>query len=340
MITMVLNQLVGLYYKLGSFLPKTTLELLQKKLKLAGIKEDAKLYAGKIIFLSLIFLLLPHLINFIYSFFYSDKIFSETILIYLNVATTFFIFLLSYVNLSILISSRAERAEEVFPDFLYDIGLNLNSGMSAFHAFLTSASKKEFGILSEEAKSAYQKYQSESLSLVFKELGESFDSLHIKNFATFFERSIVLGGRLGDLLQSYAEEMKTVLNMRKSLKEKTFSQTIFISIITTVIFPFLLSLAYLYILMLTSLSPTLKTFTTENFPAYLSLKINLNKNEIFNVFILFIILSSLTTSFLLATIRKGKLSFFLKYFIPVILTSLFIFFISIEGLKRIFVIKI
>lgn len=330
---------MSFYSTIGTILPESLLKKTGKMLLYAGIKEDAETYVGRILFLMLLLFIIPPLLKLVLDIygFYSLNNNAILILEFLILILTPFGF---YAHLSFLISSRAERAEEVFPDFLYDIGANLNSGMPIFQAFLTSSLKKEFGVLSEEAKEIYEKHQSDNLNKLFDELTWRFDSRHIENFVKFFERSIVLGGSISALLQSYAEEMRTILNMKKEMKERTFTYVVFISIIAVFIFPFLLAIAYTYISLMTSFYSNIKLQQNIGIGAFMLNKIAITREDITVLSIAFIFLSGLLTSLLIALLRKGKLIFFLKYVFLIWLITYTIFYLSINVLAKFLSLKI
>jgi pilus assembly protein TadC len=324
---------MSFYSAIGILFPKSFLMELEKLLLYAGIDEEPEKYWGRIITLMLLLLLIPPLAKLSLGTFINID---DFYIVIIDLAILLLVPFLTYIHLIFVISSRTERAEEVFPDFLYDIGANLNSGMPTFQAFLATATKKEFGILSEEAMKAYEKYRSENLNEMFSYLAKRFDSQHIKNFTTFFERSIFLGGSLADILQNYANEIKNILNMRKELKERTLTQVFFITTISIMIFPWLLSIAYSYVVLMTPLTTGLKFLSSNqinvgNLPVP---KISITKEEMFNLSIAFIFISSITASILISVLRKGKAIFFVKYLPIVLLISFSVFFLSIEILRR------
>ncbi|MEM4295708.1 MAG: hypothetical protein QXS91_02795 [Candidatus Anstonellales archaeon] len=165
---------MSFYSTIGSIIPESLLKNVKRMLVYAGIKEDPETYIGRILFLMLLLLLIPPLLKLVldlYGLYFLNNAIVLILELFLLVLTPFAF----YAHLSFIISSRAERAEEVFPDFLYDLGANLNSGMPVFQAFLASALKKEFGVLSDEAKDVYEKYQTENLNKMFDELALRFD---------------------------------------------------------------------------------------------------------------------------------------------------------------------
>ncbi|RME79495.1 MAG: hypothetical protein D6769_02235 [Methanobacteriota archaeon] len=325
------------YLFFGNMLPDFLLNYFTRQLDYAGFDETAEEWAGRMMTLTILLFVIPVLLDVTLTS-YGIYLFpvSYCLSCILSLSSLFIVPFLFWLHLKFVVSARVDRAEELFSDFLYNIASNLSGGMVPMQAFLSSA-KPEFGILGKEAAKAYEKVASTGmLSIAFRELARRMDSVYIKNFANFFERAVVAGGKLAELLQAYADHFRDIMILKKDLADRTKNFTAFIVIIGALIMPFLMSVAYTYVLSLLSLSKAVSNVgvNTAGIVGALSPNVSVNKDVLFIMMVSYILLSTFITALLIGAVNKGRVIFGFKYVIFLWLIAFTVFLMTSTVLER------
>jgi len=260
---MMLTMVKNLSYFFASFVPKKVMENDVKKwLVYAGSKEDEKEWAGLRIFLAaltgIIFILLPFSILPLISDVFGLN-FELTGLVYVLFAILFGLIGFAgvvaafYLHISYVIDGRRKMVEAILPDFLFLVGNNLKSGMTPFYAF-RSAVRPEFGPLSEQIQIATQKSLGiESFSDALKEIADTIDSKMLKDTAKFFAQAMRSGGKLAQLIEASANDIKHTAYLKREMISSTRMYVLFIVFVVLIASPMLLAVSVQFLNILTGI---------------------------------------------------------------------------------------
>ena len=244
------------------FIPR---EILEKKIKPwllhAGSKDDERIWAGTRLFLSLLMSAIGFLIPFsvipLYNVLSGSEIYFEpqmrVILMFIFAIISFFATLgMFYLHIAYVIDGRKRMVEAILPDFLFLVGNNLRSGMTPFYAF-RSAIRPEFGPLSEEIKLATKKSLGiQSFSDALKELAIRIDSKILSDTTKFFAQALHSGGRLAQLIETSANDIKQTNVLKKELIGSTRMYVLFIIFVVIIASPMLLAVSVQFLTILSS----------------------------------------------------------------------------------------
>jgi hypothetical protein len=235
-----------------------------------------------------------------------------------------------YLLLYFQIADRTSEVEKVLPDFLLLTVSNLRAGMPPFTAFVHAA-RPQFGPLYEEVKFSTAKAGgTASLVDALNEISDYFDSQVLKRTVNLFTKGIKSGGQLSKLLNSCADEIRRIRDLRAELNTSTRTYTIFLGFIIIVIMPFLLSVSTQFVTIFLALQPTDTDLDIENManiPSF-SGKILITPEEMIAVSIATLLVTSLFVSGLAGIISKGKALYGVKYFPVFALASIVAFIIA------------
>lgn len=317
------------YRRIGAALPEPVLRHFERKLRHAGIHEEARVWLGMRVLLAFCagaILMLAYLI--IYNPFATPE--SAATVLVLIAAGFLMSFALSYLALYFRIADRASGVEKALPDFLMLTVSNLRSGMSPFPAFV-GASRPEFGALHEEVLTSTAKASgTSSLVDALGEIGENFDSAILRRTINLFAKGIRSGGQLTKLLHSNAEEVRRIQDLRAELTSATRTYTIFLGFIIILVMPFLLSVSSQFLavfLKLQSESSGQDNSALGDIPTFAG-KVLITNEEMFAVSIATLVLTSLLASSLLGIVIRGRALYGVKYFPMFAAASIAFFFVA------------
>jgi flagellar protein FlaJ len=234
-------------------------EKVAKWLSYAGSKDDEHVWLGTRVFLATlvgtIFGLVPFSIIPLVNLIFETSIFIPLLILPLFMLGGFIVgfiitILAFYLHISYVIDGRKKMVENILPDFLYLVGNNLKSGMTPFYAF-RSAVRPEFGPLSEEIQIAAKKSLGVgSFSDALKQVAKRIDSKVLTDTTKFFAHALKSGGRLAQLIETSAGDIKQTNQLKKELITSTRMYVIFIIFVVVIASPILLavSVQFLFIL--------------------------------------------------------------------------------------------
>ncbi len=321
------------YLFFGKMLPDDWTKWVERHLVYAGIDEDVLVWSGRrltLLFLVAVLAFMLPIVMAIYTYGSPFATTERTLSILLNcaafataaLAATLFVF---YTHLYYLIDDRTRRTEKALPDFLLLVVANLRAGMTPLNAFIV-ASRPEFGPLSEEVKKSAKKLTGgESISLMFIDLAERFDSQIVHNMVGFFDRAIRSGGRLASILESSSDYVRRVEEMREEVILITRSHVIFLAFMVVFIMPFLLSVSVQFVTLVKSI-PVYSEEQT-NLPFFTG-KVTISPDFIVMVSAILIIMTGSLVSLMLGIITRGDLFYGTKYIPTICAASLAMFFIA------------
>jgi len=321
--------------------PKEPATRLDKLLTYAGIDEPSDIWLGSRLISALIigFLFAISLVAF--SFFTNSDIgfgipgnfkivymlgyMFLAFIIGLSLTLTIF-----YIHLYYLIHDTTKRVEEVLPDFLLMIAANMHAGLTPFAAF-QAAARPEFGPLEKEVKKvAAYSLGSESFTDALNLLTNNIDSNVLRRTIAFFENGLKSGGRLANLLETAAEEIRDLDELKKETVLNTRTYTIFLIFILVIGLPLLLAISTEFLAVFTQLqsqaSPA-KGGSSVSSISLLSPNLNISAEFINEAAIGLIFMTSLLVAIFIGVIAEGKLLFGIKYMPPLAIAAYVVFFI-------------
>lgn len=328
-----------IYKKFGRIVKEEIRKQIEKLLVYGGIKEDIDSWLGLRVLIMLLFGVVAAIAPWALFKYMLDETPSTTTqeeivqLITTSLLAFISVFLLTgfmiYMHLYYIIDDRTKRVESVLPDYLFIMSANLRSGMSAFNAFRLAA-LPHFGPLKEEVDYVSSKAATgASLSRALIELSQRVDSDMLRRTITFFEKGIRSGGKMAELLEVSADEMRKIEALKKEMQIQTKSYMIFIVFIIVFIIPLLLSISSQFITIMISMRQEQSSvFSGNEAVGILSiLKSEIKITPEFIDVIAFATLLSITflVSIFIGVIREGKLLYGVKYFPIVIILSLVLY---------------
>jgi hypothetical protein len=253
-------QNISLFFSI--FLPKKFVDKLKKMLTYAGSKDDPRLWFGRRVFFSLLFgsllSLIPYSIFPFLNIFFDAKLyypfeFRVLLMIVFFIVGIFVSAGLFFLHISYVIEGRKKLVESILPDFLYLVGSNLKSGMTPFYAF-RAAVRPEFGPLSEEIQIATKKGLGlSSFSDALKDIALRIDSTMLKDTTRFFSYALKSGGRLAQLIEANARDIKQTNLLKRELITSTKMYLIFIAFIVIIASPLLLAISVQFLSVITTI---------------------------------------------------------------------------------------
>ncbi|MFH1785606.1 MAG: type II secretion system F family protein [Candidatus Micrarchaeota archaeon] len=302
------------YRRIGCALPTGLIKFFGRKLNHAGIREDPETWAGKRVLLSLA---LGMILVLLYLIWYNPIANLETGLIALGLffGTAVPVFTVAYLRLYFKIADRTTSLEKVLPDFLLLTASNMRAGMSPFMAF-TKAARPEFGALYEEIRLSTGK-ASGTASMIdsLQTIEVYFDSSILKRTINLFIKGIRSGGHLARLLNSSADEIRKIQDLRAELTTTTRSYTIFLGFIVILVMPFLLSVSTHFLTVFLKIQPEndVADVGIASLPSF-SGKVLITPDQMYLTSLVVLVLTSLLMSCLIGIIGRGRVIYGVKYF--------------------------
>jgi archaeal flagellar protein FlaJ len=244
------------------------------------------------------------------------------------VATIAFVSGFVYFKQSFDVSGRIKKIESVFPDFLQLMSSNLRAGMTIDKAILLS-SRPEFSPLDEEIlKTGKDIATSKDIESSLKDMSKRIGSDKINKTILLIISGIRSGGDLAVLLEETSRNMREREFIEKKAYTNVLMYVIFIFLVVSIFAPALFALSNILVEILTKILSNVPNIQTS-----VSMPFSLSKISISTTFtqyfsVIFILTIDLLASLVLGLISKGEEKQGLKYFLPVAVISLVIFFVA------------
>ena len=304
----------------------------------AGIEQPPDIWLGSRLLLALtvsfIMSLLPMSISFIFDLdlgFGSPARFNFAFLfgyMILTFSVSFATILaLFYLHLYYMIHDRTNRVESVLPDFLLMVAAHMHAGLTPFSAF-QSAARPEFGPLEKEVKkiSAYS-MGSESFTDAIGALTRHVDSPILKRTMAFFENGLRSGGKLASLIETAAEEIRDLEEIKRETVLNTRTYTIFLVFILVGGLPILLAISTEFLSIFSSMQAQIGDDTSTMVGSLMSPDLTLEPEFVDKMAIVIIVSTSTLVSLFIGVISEGKVLFGLKYMPPLAIFAYFFFYV-------------
>jgi len=228
-------------------------------------------------------------------------------------------------------SGRIRRIEDVFPDFLQLMSSNLRAGITIDKAMLLSARPEFYPLDGEIQKTGKDIVTGKNIEMALLDMSERINSEKIHKTILLIISGIKAGGNLAVLLEESAVNIRERNFVEKRAASNVLMYAIFIFVAVAIGAPALFSLSTVLVEVLTKLLSGLPSMgagasTNMNMPFTLS-KINISITFIEYFSIVFIIAIDILASLILGLIMKGEEKEGLKYTIPLIISSIVVFFV-------------
>lgn len=262
----------------------------------------------------------PGSFNFIFMFGYMLMAFALT---FSAVVT------LVYLHLYYNIHDRTRRVEGILPDFLLMVAAHMHAGLTPFAAF-QSAARPEFGPLEKEVRRivAYS-MGSESFTDAISALTRNIDSPIMRRTIAFFENGLRSGGKLANLLETAAEEIRDLEEIRRESVLNTRTYTIFLVFILVGGLPVLLAISTEFLGIFSKMQANISADSISAAGSMLAPTLNLSAEFVNQMGIVIIVLTSTLVSVFIGVISEGKVLFGLKY-MPILAIMSFAIYFAIK----------
>ena len=300
--------------------PKKLREKYSKNLILSGIKNP-KSYSYLILAECLFFSTLLILANYI--------LITKNPISNLFVFLALFIFfqLFFYFRFSLKSEERIKKMEDMFPDFIQLMASNLRAGMTIDRALLLSA-REEFYPLNEEILRAGREITTgREIISVLNSLSQRIGSEKIDRTIKLIISGLKAGGNISVLLEQTSSNMREKEFIEKRATSNISMYVIFIFIAAGLGAPLLFGLSSVLVEAIIKITSSIPELPKNSSLPIAFGAVNLSKNFVLIFSLLFVSVSSLLSSLVIGLINKGREKEGLKYFIPLLLAGVSVFFI-------------
>ena len=246
------------------------------------------------------------------------------------------IILCLYVYYEFVIFKRTRKIEEVLPDFLEEVSVNLRAGMS-FDNALWNSIRPEFDVLEKEIEIVAKKVMAgEDTEQALKDFSEKYNSNLLQESMDMIIIGLKSGGNIAELIDKIVTNVKEASFLNKELIASVTSYVIFIAVISVVISPILFALSFNLMQIIQSLGEKLSTSAS-----YGNLSIRFGENRLDpNHFIIFsrlsVIIISSISAIIIADLREGSIKAGIKYLFLFIPASFIIYEVMLTVFTMIF----
>lgn len=303
------------FRRVGAAMPRSFLEYFSQRLKVAGIRKDARVWVGARALLAFFF---GALLLSLYLVIVNPLASPQTIGISFSLFSggLALVVVLSYLQLYYRIVNRTTQLEKILPDFLLLTVSNLRAGMSPFASFIHGA-RAEFGPFYDELRlSAARSGGKRPLSEALTEVSSNFESPIFLRTVSLFSKGLRSGGHLARLLTSIAQDIRRIQDLRTELTSSTRTYTIFLGFILIIIMPFLLSISTHFVTVFLKINAeSIKgdVPSSANIQMF-SGNILITAADMVLISAVVILVNSFFVSILIGVISRGRILYGLKYF--------------------------
>ncbi|MFA4953602.1 MAG: type II secretion system F family protein [Candidatus Pacearchaeota archaeon] len=288
-----------------------------KNIENSGLKVNPKRYHNKVILISLVITI----ISFISFYFLKiNLLYSLLVLFGIN-----FFF---YMKISLKAMTRIKKMEEIFPDVISLMASNLRSGITLDRSFLLSARPEFFPLDEEILRTGRDISTGKDVVVALKDMGQRIDSEKINKIIYLIVSGIKAGGNISDLLEQTSSNMREKEFLEKRASSSILMYVIFILFAIAIGAPILFSLSSVLIQIIIQLSSTIPDVSTTRMDLPLTFNnVGLSPQFIVYFSVVFLIITDFISSLVIGLVNKGESKQGLRYFIPILLFSLSIFFL-------------
>lgn len=220
---------------------------------------------------------------------------------------------------------RIKKIEGVFPDFLQLMSSNLRAGITIDRSMLLSV-REEFDPLDKEInKTGREIATGKSMETALLNMAKRIGSEKIQKTILLIISGMRAGGNLATLLEQTATNMRESDFIEKKAASNVLMYVIFIFVAVAVGAPALFALSTVLVQTLSTLLGGMPEVESVALPFTLS-KISVSVNFITYFSLIFVIVIDMLAALVLGLVSKGEEKEGFKYFPPILIISLVIFF--------------
>ncbi len=245
-----------LYETVGRFLSREQIRGIEKYLQNAGFNTTAEAFVGFSLIIGLllsvlvfiVFWSVPEIYAFfseVIGFFYPLPLWAIALfLLVFSFAFTYgFMYILVLVYLMFRSEARKMVVEATLPDFLSLMAANVRAGMTIDQS-MWYAAKPEFGIFSREIRSIVKSsFSGEPFDKALNRLAIRFNSRTFERTLILIKQAMATGGEVADVLEMTAEDARETAIQKKEIASSLTVYEIFVVFASAVGTPFLFSVA-------------------------------------------------------------------------------------------------
>lgn len=310
-----------MYRLISKLYPKQIRNSFYKLFSYTAVPIDNDQFLG---FVTTLIILLSLVIGFFVGYIYQTNFIIVSIISCTVLLITFYFWLL--VNAD----KKGKYIEEILPDALFLMASNLRSGFTADKAIILSA-RDEFGPFKDELLTVSKEVTTgKPIETALRELIKRIRSEKLEKSLSLIISGLRSGGRLADLLQETANDLKNQSLVNKKIRASVNMYVIFIFIATCIGMPLLFGLSSFLVQVLTNVfqSVDIPTATTGAFSIPITIKAaSISENFVIIFAIINIITASLFGAFIIGLIKKGSEKEGITMIPLLILISIAIFFL-------------
>ncbi|MEM4256972.1 MAG: type II secretion system F family protein [Candidatus Diapherotrites archaeon] len=325
-----------MYERFAFFVPKKIIEEFEKQLKYNGRHDKPKNYVGMLIFYSIV---LSIILGFV-AFSLKENFFYGIILGLVSPLT------ISYLTLKLNSESRGKMVENVLPDALQLVASNMKSGMTTERALFVAA-RPEFGPLQKELVTASKLIAAgETVENALKNMTYSINSQVLEKVVWLISQGVKSGAQMADLLFQMSEDLKNEQTIKDEIAANISIYIIIIIFAAAVGAPTLFGLStFIAQVMTKQVSETKELSLYEGVTAgnlgtigsFVAGKRELIDPKFITDFaLLMLLVSNFFAALTIGVIKSGKELNGIRYLLPLIISSLIVFFIVRNLLENIF----
>jgi len=296
--------------------PKKFRKVYEQNIKYSGISQPPERYHNLIFIITII---VSALLSVLFFFLNVNTLFALGVFIFLNV---FF-----YFKTSIKASARIKQMENNFPDVISLTASNLRAGTTIEKAFLLSA-RPEFAPLDEEILRVGKDISTgKDVVSSLKSMREKVNSEKISKVIELIISGLRAGGNIADLLEQTSRNMKENEIIERKIASTTLMYVIFIFFAVSIGAPVLFGLSSVLVEIVINLAGRMPELNNVQMglPFTFS-KLTISLNFVIYFALGFIILTDFISCFVIGIVNRGEGKSGLKFFIPILIISLTLFF--------------
>ncbi|MBN2368318.1 type II secretion system F family protein [Candidatus Woesearchaeota archaeon] len=218
-----------------------------------------------------------------------------------------------WIYYEFIIFRRTTMIEEVLPDFLQEVSINLRAGMS-FDKALWNSVEPEFGVLEKEIEIVAKKVMAgDDTEEVLNEFAHKYNSTLLQESMDMVLVGIKSGGNIAELIDKIVENVKEASFLRKELVASVMSYVIFIAVTAVVISPILFALSFNLMQIIQGLGEKLTTAASYGVSFFSPGETNIKPEDFILFSKLSVIIIAAVSSMIIADLREGSIKAGIKY---------------------------
>ncbi|MFH2020345.1 MAG: type II secretion system F family protein [archaeon] len=218
-----------------------------------------------------------------------------------------------WIYYEFVIFQRTRNIEEVLPDFLEEVSVNLRAGMS-FDNALWNSIRPEFDVLEKEIEIVAKRVMAgEDTEHALKEFSEKYNSTLLQESMDMIVIGLKSGGNIADLIDKIVSNVKEASFLNRELIASVTSYVIFIVVIAVVISPILFALSFNLMEIIQSLGAKLSASGTQGAASLNIGERKLNPEHFIIFSKISVLIISGIASIIIADLREGSIKAGLKY---------------------------